>query len=407
MKKAILIIVAVPVVAWVLLWILAAAMERSVASRPWPGGLEGLDKVAARYPERNAETSAALALTRLTVPLGVDIAPRVERQSKATPPTRKEYDAIKTPLHDYIDAQLGRPSNAIDEAPPALAAYLADRRAQLDGVRAHLLSGAPIAWKTQLSKGFDAPIPNLLGHMELARLFVADALVKARGGDAAAWDDLHAIWLLDGGLRGRPDLISQIISLAMGRMTNAAAAKMPLPEPAWLGELRAADYRHSFMASMQSEAWGWMHLPRYGGHLASPYIRLCGADVADHVRVAFVKLAKSNACDVGDTLSQDVNDALPRWNVLGRIAVPNIAATWQRAARTTPELELTEKVLQLRRRETPSPFSRCSDGRWLVTASSVKFSRTLRGPKTGLNYPLEYAGVLVPSPRDSGERVAR
>ena len=36
MKKAILIIIAVPVVAWVLLWIVAASMERFVASRPWP-----------------------------------------------------------------------------------------------------------------------------------------------------------------------------------------------------------------------------------------------------------------------------------------------------------------------------------------------------------------------------------
>ena len=174
MKKAILIVVAVPVVAWVLLWIVAASMQRSVASRPWPNGLEGLESVPARYPERNAETSAALALTRLTVPLGVDITPRVERQSRVTPPTRKEYDAIKTPLHDYIDAQLGRPSNAIDDAPPALAAYLAEHRAQLDAVRAHLLSGAPIAWKVQLAKGFEAPIPNLLGHLEMARLFVAE-----------------------------------------------------------------------------------------------------------------------------------------------------------------------------------------------------------------------------------------
>src|SRR5437764_5753069 len=336
MKKAILISIAVPVVAWVLLWIVATSMERSVASRAWPTGLEGLDSVPSRYPERDAETSAALALTRLTVPRGVDIAARVERQSRVAPPTRKEYDAIKTPLHDYIDAQLGRPSNAIDDAPSALVAYLADHRAQLDAVRAHLLSGAPIAWKMQLAKGFEAPIPNLLGHMEIARLFVADALVKARGGDAAAWDDLHAVWLLDGGLRPRPDLISQLISLAMARMTNAAAAKMPLPEPAWLGEVRAVDYRRSFMAAMQSEAWSWTHVIHAGGHLASPYIRLCGADVAEHVRVALLNMAKSSACDVGDTLSQDVNSMLPRWNVLGRIAVPNIAATWQRAARATP-----------------------------------------------------------------------
>src|SRR5207244_3328290 len=228
----------------------------------------------------------------------------------------------------------------------------------------------------------------------ISRLLVADALLKARGGDAAAWDDLHAIWLLDGGLRPRPDLISQLISLAMARMTNAAAAKMPLPEPAWLGELRAADYRRSYMAAMQAEAWSWTHVAHAGGPLASPYIRVCGADVADHVRVAFVNIAKSNACDVGgDALGQELVGSLPRWNVLGRIAVPNIGSMWQRVARSTPELELTEKVLTLRRGETPSSSSRCSDGQWLVTASSVKFSRTLRGPKTGVNYPLEFAAL--------------
>src|SRR5438094_9759253 len=106
MKKAILIIVAVPVVAWVLLWIVAASMQRSVASRPWPNGLEGLESVPARYPERNAETSAALALTRLTVPLGVDITPRVERQSKTVAPAREETDASKTRVADHTDGAL-------------------------------------------------------------------------------------------------------------------------------------------------------------------------------------------------------------------------------------------------------------------------------------------------------------
>src|SRR5207248_1221018 len=123
---------------------------------------------------------AAVALTRLVAPLGVDFAsPRLHRASK-------EFDAIKKPLSDYLEAQLARPSNAIDDAPPVLAAYLAEHRAQLDAVRAHLLAGTAIAWKAQLSKGFDAPLPNLLGHMELTRLFVADALLQARANDAAA-----------------------------------------------------------------------------------------------------------------------------------------------------------------------------------------------------------------------------
>lgn len=389
MKKIILIIIVVPVVAWGLLSIFAASKDRAVAARPWPNGLGSLATVPARYPERAAATSAALALTKLTVPLGVDITPREGRRKSA--PTA--YDKIKKPLHDYIEAQLVRPSNAIDDAPPAVAAYFAEHGAQLDAVRAHLLSGAPIEWKVQLSRGFDAPIPNLLGHIELARLFVADALMKARHGDAAAWDDLHALWLLDAGIRSRPDLISQLIALASARMLNVAAAKLPLPAPAWLAEVRAVDYRRSVIASMQTEAYAWMHVPLGGvrGFLVRPYIRLCGADGAEYMRGAFEELAKSNACDVDDNaLGKAVKRSLPRWNLLAGIAMPNISGLWQRASRATPEMELTEKVLQLRRGETPSSASRCSDGQWIVMPSSVKFSRKFRVPKTGTNYPLEY-----------------
>jgi hypothetical protein len=105
-------------------------------------------------------------------------------------------------------------------------------------------------------------------------------------------------------------------------------------------------------------------------------------------------MAASSACDVDEAaLTDTVVGSIPRWNVLARTAIPNLAGVWQRAARMTPELELTQKVLQLRGGGTPSPESRCSGGRWIVTASSVKFSGNLRAPKTGTNYPLEYAAL--------------
>jgi hypothetical protein len=389
MKKVILIVLALPVLAWGVLWIFATSMQHSVSARPWPKDLGSLDSFAARYPDRAAATSAALELTKMTEPLGVDIAPREERKPVVpAPPERKSYAAVKRPLHDYIDAQLDRPSAAIDDAPPAVVAYFDAHRAQLDAVRAHILSGAPIAWKVQLSKGFDWPIPNLLGHVELTRLFAADALMKTKSGDAGAWDDLHAIWQLDAGLRSRPDLLSHLIAIATTRMMNAAAAKLPPPEPAWLAEVRAFDYRRAAIASMQSEAYTWVHVPDSIGlrPLARPYIRISGADTAERMRTAFIGLAKSNACDVG---VEPVTRSIPRWNFIGKIAIPNISSIWQRTTLMTPETELTEKVLQLRGGRTPSSSSRCSDGQWVVTPASVKFSRTLRGSKR----PLEFAAL--------------
>jgi hypothetical protein len=112
------------------------------------------------------------------------------------------------------------------------------------------------------------------------------------------------------------------------------------------------------------------------------------------MRAAFVKISGSNACDVDDAAMMNaVVASIPRWNVLARTAIPNLSGVWQRVSRVTPEVELTAKVLQLRGGQTPNADSRCSDGQWLVSASAVKFSKPLRTPRTGINYPLEYAGL--------------
>src|SRR4051812_7338112 len=87
----------------------------------------------------------------------------------------------------------------------------------------------PVILLTRFQLGADAPAPNLLGHMNLSKLFIVRALSKARANDPTAWDELHALWLLDRTLWDRPELISKLIALATSRMVNAAAAKMPLP----------------------------------------------------------------------------------------------------------------------------------------------------------------------------------
>src|SRR5213075_750156 len=90
---------------------------------------------------------------------------------------------------------------------------------------------------------------------QLMKLFIARSLSKTANRDATSWDDLHANWLLAQPLLRRPELISQLVGLAGVRMTNAAAAKMPLPVPSWFNELQSFDYRHAFVGSYQNEAW--------------------------------------------------------------------------------------------------------------------------------------------------------
>src|SRR5688500_20404694 len=91
-------------------------------------------------------------------------------------------------------------------------------------------------------------------QMSAARALVASALAKARAKDLAAWDDLHAAWKLARSLEEHPQMMAQTAVLTMARMINAVAWKMPLPAPAWLGELKDRDNVRPLLEAFQYQA---------------------------------------------------------------------------------------------------------------------------------------------------------
>jgi len=208
-----------------------------------------------------------------------------------------------------------------------------------------------------------------------------------------AWDDLHAIWLLDQELWNRPELISQLIALAGTRMVNAAAVKMPLPAPTWLDEIQRRDYRRDFARSFQAESSSWnimfandLHKHTFKNALMYPYIDACLVDGTEQMRIETARMSTQTGCDV----SRVPPIAIKQWNVVSRIAFPNLTSAWQRVYRFQAEREATDKALALRRGETPSTASTCTDGKWIVGANSIKFDRALP-INAGTKYPLAYA----------------
>jgi len=357
-------------------WLFVTSMKQRYTPRQWPDNLGMLTDVAQRYPD--AETNgAATALTKLTSDLGISTIPLVKQ-------TSPDYDAIKEPLNVYFRAELERIGDQLQAPPANVAAYFAQHDAQLNAIRDHVVTGGPIRWVEHFRQGHDAPIPNLLGLMTLTKIFTARGLAKAANHDVTAWDDLHAVWLLDRELWQRPELISQLIALSGTRMVNASAAKMPLPVPPWFGELQSFDYRHRFAASYQAEAWMISHAPT--PRIQRPFFDACALDAAEQMRVWTTNLATTNRCDVSPVQPM----AMASWNVLGKVAMPNLTGAWTRFARFQAELEATDKILALRRGETPSAKTACSDGTWAVASNSVKFSRDIEVPPPGIKYPLTY-----------------
>lgn len=361
------IVLAVVVVVWVVGGLVAAGGMERIGSEPWPAGLGTLASVEARFPAQKTN-DAARRMVALSAPLGISF------QTSADKP-----DPVRTAIGEYVKAEHGRAEQAISEPPAAVQTYLAAHDVEIDALRDHLLSGDPIVWDLDLSKGFDAPVPNLVGHMHVARLLTARALLRGRGDDTRAWDDLHAAWRVAQSLEPRPEMISQLITLAITRVVNAAAWKLPqAPNSAWFAEVQRLDSRRLLMASHQNEMYVmWRNAERATmngamGVIGRPYLRWQIVDMAQRQRAAMEKLAAVTTCSVGEP-----SGAVPRWNVLANIATPNLDASWSRVFRSIPEREAAMNAMRIADGQPIVAKSACSDSTWRFESDRLTFSREI------------------------------
>ena len=378
------IVLAVVVGVWVAGSIVAADGMQRIGQEQWPAGLGTLASVETRYPPQKTN-DAARRLVALAEPLGISF-----RTSAGKP------ESVRTAISEYVKAEQGRADAAIGEPPAEVQTYLAANETEIDALRDHLLHGPPIVWDLDLSKGFDAPLPNLTGHLQVVRLFTARALLRGRGDDARAWDDLHAAWRVAQSLEPRPELISQLIALAITRVVNGAAWKLPqAPNGQWFAEVQRLDSRRLLIGAYQNEMYvmwrnGEGSMSGAKAVLTRPYLRWSIVDMAHRQRAAMEKLAATTACGVGEPSA----DYIPKWNVLAAIAMPGQGA-WQRTFRSIAEREATMNAMRIAQGQPIVAQSACSDGSWRFEDDRLSFSREI--PRSNENEFVMPLSLAIPA----------
>lgn len=303
-------------------WFWSGDEVAAAAAKPWPDGLGPLAAVRGRYPPQH-ENEAARKLAKLAGSVA-------------------ENDAVTT----YVRQEIARGELAIAE-PPAIA--------DLSAIR-DLLLHEPVVWERNLSQQHGGLLPKLAMHQTLMRALVASALGRARRHDAAAWDDLHAAWNLTKALNEHPHLILRIVAMSMTRAINAVAWKMPLPAPAWFGEVQSRDLVRPLMETLQFERWRrereqWFPLKPFAE--ATDRDRALCAELARRTTCEFDRVTETNGLDIG----------------------------WQRAFRYRAEREATANALRARAGQPIEEGSHCSDGGWSFDGKTLRFAKPIALPE--------------------------
>ncbi|MCU1228648.1 MAG: hypothetical protein JWO97_1532 [Acidobacteria bacterium] len=322
MKKVLIVAAAIALVVWIVSWFRTPDAVATSGAKAWPGGMESLGAVADRFPPLQAN-AASVKLAALANAL----------------PKNEAID-------EFVRREIARGELTIGE-PPALPEVSAIR---------DLLLREPIVWKRYDGIGNADTEAMRTVELTASRALVASALAKARAQNPAAWEELHAAWNVARSLDGHPQMMAQTAALTTARMINAVAWKMPLPAPAWIGELRERDSVRPLLESFQYQTADYW---KDGARLFPT--KWLAASVENDRRIA-EELFNVTTCDVN-----------ARANELGT----DLTSVWRRAFRYRAEREATANALRVREGKSIETTSRCSDGGWTFDGTTLRFSREI------------------------------
>jgi len=369
---------------YVVLHLLAGRSEKKV-NAAWSAAGLPLEGLLASVPD-HPDSAAAKALTVSAGKLGIVLDTVDPAKSAVDAKSQEAWRNVKntvTAANQVLES--AEPTSA--PVPELLQTFLQEKAPVLEEIRAGLRAEVP-AWRSDISKGYRAEIPPLLGQLDLCRLFLADSQAcLARGDQGLAAQDVDAVWRLSEGLAGRPELISQLVAMSMRRMAVVAVRHLDAPSPEWESRLAAYDPALGILTSFRCEAalMGTVaDEPEIGGVLSSspkgfggrlqtalvrPYLRLCCAGAQDLLLQQIQRLRAAGPCAPDAVLLKTgfAEADVPWWNFVARIALPNMGASWGRAKHIQIQSELSRKVIALK-------TARNAAGAWPPTIPGLETS---------------------------------
>jgi hypothetical protein len=384
-----------------------AAGRVPAAQGDWKREFGDPEKVLAAFPKAE-DNDTAIRLTELARSIDIEMA-RPKSQVPATPEP-EEQKLVNRAISDYVNEELTKSGGELSSPPAIAKEYLEKNNRNIETVIAFLSRNDAPSWERDASLGPEAPIPNLLGQIQLQKLLVAYALEQDRlGNDAMAERSLDAAWMLSESLRDRPEVISQLTAVSEARMQVGLARRISVDPVLWRTRFTEHDYRASLLQALEVESIGSLRRLSFGSSISD---RASRADFLDVSRTFLVSMRDSQVSDrrIPDVAPFDiVNDPKSAGGVLAAIALPNLTNTLRRVDRLIIDTELTDRILQARSLKSSlghwppeipgGNTSRMEGERWIYSVRpdgrmTIAFSRELHWQdQKGLILPLHFESM--------------
>src|ERR1035441_4454911 len=346
-----------------------AARRARTVETAWAGSFGPLESITAKFPA-HPTNAAAHALEESARSLGIELRPRGEQPVEDEPgrPKKSELDGVRAQLEKWVDHEAAKAAGLPDAPPATVAAYFASHAAALDAIEKSLLGGPAPDWAVDLAKLHAAPAPNVLGHMQLARVLVGRAEARAAAKDVRADESLLAAFAFTGALRGRPEVASQGVSIAATRLELGAVRRIPVDAAAWRERLKTLDPRGGVLTALRHSAWvdheaanGLLRVKLNAGPLSGRIAALVGA-WRERVEAAAVLDAWRATIDAAAQrpvagpeprfLCETFQQTLRRGGVRKALPIPNFIELWHRANIAALEIRKTDEILAARTTRT-------------------------------------------------------
>jgi hypothetical protein len=360
-----------------------------------------------QFPLTEANNSA-LKLEELTAKLGVPVGPRYK-----TTPTRylhssgyeakaKEFQDIQKDIDNYLNSQLGKPTDEIDIPPEKLQKYLSSNASALNAVQNHVLESELPQWEADDISNYNAAdaLPSWLSSVNFQRVLTLNILEKTRlGRNKEALRSLEVSWKLNQALVKRHELIPRLVAIIVARLQTASMRKIPNLPPVWQSRIeRNIKYNlfQSFLTSLEGESFYFSNTARtinpriyYENYVPSsaltssdfnlfipsymqfffvansdyyinptdsidlpllypihrPYFRLVGVDSWDKMNRTARELHKEYLCSFEpEEFAKKYKIAPAWWNT----ADTSLVDQWRKVIKMAVQMELTQKILQIK-----------------------------------------------------------